>query len=88
MNATFGSEPRAQGDNQLVVEALVVPLQMVMRDVSANNRMKMILSKYNDLVEAFIFYRANKTLRVGVQIGTFGRELYRLHTNRTERRLE
>jgi hypothetical protein len=45
MNATFGSEPRAQGDNQLVVEALVVPLQMVMRDVSANNRTKMILSK-------------------------------------------
>ncbi len=58
----FGDQP--------VVETLVISFQMVMGDVSANGRAKMILSERNDPVEALVFYRTNKPLRVSVQIRT------------------
>ncbi len=56
--------------DQPVVETLVISFQMVMSDVSANGRAKMILSERNDPVETLVFYRTNKPLRVRVQIRT------------------
>ena len=43
---------------------------MVMSDVRANGRAKMILSERNDPVETLVFYRTNKTLRVSDTVST------------------
>ncbi len=46
-----------------------------MGGVSANNRAKNILPERNHPFEAFMFYRTNKTIRVGVHIRTLARSL-------------
>ena len=66
--------------DDLVVEALMVALQMVMCDVVSNNGAKMVLSQQNHLIEALILDRTNKAFRVRIQIGTLGRQLYGLHS--------
>ena len=83
-DAILGPATFLHWEDQLVVETLVIPLQMVMFDVRVNNRAKMILSEGNHPVEAFIFYRSNKTLGVRVQIRTPRGWLDCFHTNRAE----
>ena len=70
LNAHLNAATVGHFADQPVVETLVISFQMVMSDVSANGRAKMILSERNDPVETLVFYRTNKTLRVSVQIRT------------------
>ena len=70
LNAPISAGTVGHFGDQPVVETLVISFQMVMGDVSANGRAKMILSERNDPVEALVLYRTNKPLRVSVQIRT------------------
>ena len=66
LNAPLNAGTVGHFADQPVVETLVISFHMVMSDVSANGRAKMILSERNDPVETLVFYRTNKTLRVSV----------------------
>ena len=70
LNAPISAGTVGQFGDQPVVETLVISFQMVMGDVSANGRAKMILAERNNPVETLVLYRTNKTLRVSVQIPT------------------
>ena len=59
-NAPISAGTVGRFGDQPVVETLVISFQMVMGDVSANGRAKMILSERNDPVETLVLYRTNK----------------------------
>ena len=69
LNAPLSAGTVGHFADQPVVETLVISFQMVMSDVSANGRAKMILSERNDPVETIVFYRTNKTLCVRDKFG-------------------
>ncbi len=70
LNAPLIAGPVGHFGDQPVAETLVISFKLVMGDVSANGRAKMILSERNDPVETLVLYRTNKPLRVSVQIRT------------------
>ena len=65
-DASLGPSISLCWDNQLVLETLMVSLDMVVLNVLAHRRAKMILSQQNHPIEALVLDGTNKTLRVGV----------------------
>jgi hypothetical protein len=81
------SRRRRRGD-QPVVEALVVALEMIVRDKLRDREAEVALTERNELVEAFALDREHESLRKGVQIWAAGRELEALDAGGAEDRAE
>ena len=79
---------RRRRSDQPVVEALVVALEMVVRDELRDRKAEMALTERNELVEAFALDREYEALRKGVQIGAACWELEALDTCGAEDRAE
>lgn len=68
LDATVGPAGFPRWRDEFVIETLVIPLQMIMGDESANTRAEVIFSQRYHAAEALAFDRSNKTFGVGVQI--------------------
>ncbi len=88
LDATVGPAGFPRWRDEFVIETLVIPLQMIMGDESANTRAEVIFSQRYHAAEALAFDRSNKTFGVGVQIRASRRQLHRLHIDATKCRAE
>jgi hypothetical protein len=68
-NATNGPVRRRRARDQCVLDPLVIPLVVIVRDVFGDCPSKMPLAERNQPIEALLIDRAHEALGVGIRIG-------------------
>jgi hypothetical protein len=74
--------------DELVAQALVVSLSVVMIQEILNRGPKVSLAEYHHLVQTFGFYGEDKSFGKGIQVWALRRQLHKLHAALSEQLLE